>query len=195
MVTVALPEEVFLDSRLPKLIFVLLVLYAAVHFASVYSQLPGVVASHFAARGVPNGWQAKQAFFQVLIIVAVVVVVIGFAIPKLISVLPVQLIHLPNKNYWLAPEHVAPDHGLPERPHWMVRVCSPSLQHPRVRLCHADQPASPKSTKPGPLLVHPLWLPCVHVRMDHPNPGQIPPPARDTRRQLTEIAGQHNFGS
>lgn len=95
-----------MDSRLPKLIFVLLALYAAVHFASVYPELPGVVASHFDGRGRPNGWQTKQAFFEVLVIVSVLVAVIGFAIPKIISVLPPQLINLPNKNYWLAPEHV-----------------------------------------------------------------------------------------
>lgn len=96
-----------MNSRLPKLIFVLLALYAAVHFSDLYAQLPNVVASHFNARGSPNGWQTKQAFFGVLIVVSVVVVVIGFAIPKLISVLPAQMINLPNKNYWLAPDRVA----------------------------------------------------------------------------------------
>lgn len=96
-----------MNSRLPKLIFALLVLYAAVHFSSVYPQLPDVVASHFNGRGGANGWQTKQAFFQVLIIVSVVMVVIGFAIPKLISLLPTQLINVPNKNYWLAPERSA----------------------------------------------------------------------------------------
>lgn len=96
-----------MNSRLPKLIFVVLVLYAAVHFASEYPQLPAVVASHFNERGAPNGYQTKQSFFGVLIIVCVVVAVIGFAIPKIISVLPLQMINLPNKNYWLAPERAA----------------------------------------------------------------------------------------
>lgn len=102
-----LMERLLVDSRLPKLIFVLLALYAAVHFASVYPQLPAAAASHFNGRGVPNGWQTKQSFFVVLIIVSVVAVVLGFAIPKLISVLPANLINLPNKNYWLAPERLA----------------------------------------------------------------------------------------
>lgn len=93
-----------MDSRLPKLIFVLLALYAAVHFSDLYSQLPNVVASHFNARGAANGWQTKQAFFGVLVIVSAVVAIVGFAVPKIISVLPSQMVNLPNKNYWLAPE-------------------------------------------------------------------------------------------
>lgn len=96
-----------MHSRLPKLIFVLLALYAAVHFSAVYPQLPGVVASHFNERGAPNGYQPKKAFFEVLIIVSIIVAVIGFAIPKIISVLPPQMVNLPNKSYWLAPERVA----------------------------------------------------------------------------------------
>lgn len=96
-----------MDSRLPKLIFVLLALYTAIHFSSLYSQLPGVVASHFNGRGAPNGWQPKQAFFVVLVVVSLVVALVGFAIPKIISVLPSQLINLPNKSYWLAPERAA----------------------------------------------------------------------------------------
>ena len=95
------------DSRLPKLIFVLLVLYAAVHFSSAYSQLPDVVGSHFNGRGAINGWQTKQAFFEMLVIVSALVALTGFAVPKLIALLPAQLINLPNKSYWLAPERAA----------------------------------------------------------------------------------------
>ena len=100
----ALSERLVLDSRLPKLIFVLLALYAAVHFSSVYPQLPGVVASHFDRRGTPAGWQTKQAFFTVFVGMTVLCVLIGFGLASIMGVLPVQLINLPNKNYWLAPE-------------------------------------------------------------------------------------------
>jgi len=94
-----------LDSRLPKLIFILLVLYAALHFSSVYSQLPDVVASHFNGRGAANGWQTKQAFFTVLVAVTVLCTLVGFGLASLIGAIPAQLINLPNKRYWLAPEH------------------------------------------------------------------------------------------
>jgi len=92
------------NSRLPKVLFLLLAAYAAVHFSAYYSQLPEVVASHFDAHGMPNGWQTKSAFFSVLIGVSVLAAVIGFGIPRLIALLPPEYINLPNKRYWLAPE-------------------------------------------------------------------------------------------
>ena len=104
---VGLGWRVFLDSRVPKLIFGFLVLYAAVHFSSVYPQLPGMVASHFNSRGAPTGWQTKQAFFGVFVAVSVLAVVIGFGMPKLIAAVPAPLINLPNQRQWLAPEHLA----------------------------------------------------------------------------------------
>ena len=93
--------------RLPTLVFVLLAVGAAFYFSSLYAQLPDVMASHFDARGVANGWQTKSAFFTFLIGVSVLAAVVGFGIPRLIMFLPPQYINLPNKGYWLAPKRRA----------------------------------------------------------------------------------------
>ena len=103
----SLERRGYMDSRLPKLSFVALAVYSAIHFASYYSQLPDVVASHFNGRGIPNGWQSKPAFFTVFVGVSVLAAVIGFGISRIISALPPQLINLPNKQYWLAPDRLA----------------------------------------------------------------------------------------
>ena len=96
-----------MDSRLPKFLFLFLAAYAAIHFSAYYSQLPEVVASHFDAHGVANSWQTKSAFFGIFLGVTVLAVVVGFGVPRIIGVVPAQLINLPNKRYWLAPEHLA----------------------------------------------------------------------------------------
>jgi uncharacterized membrane protein len=93
------------------LLFAVLAVGAAFHFSSLYAQLPDVMASHFNARGVPNGWQTKSAFFSVLAGVSVLAAVVVFGIPILITALPPEFINLPNKRYWLAPERRAETMG------------------------------------------------------------------------------------
>jgi uncharacterized membrane protein len=96
-----------MDSRLPKLLFVLLVVFAVVRFSYLYPQLPEVVQSHFNGQGHPNGWQTKAVFFSFFVGVTVLSTFFTFGLPALIGALPAQLFNLPNKKYWLAPEHRA----------------------------------------------------------------------------------------
>jgi hypothetical protein len=89
------------------LLFVVLAASAAIYFSYYCAQLPDVVASHFNGRDVPNGWQSKPALFGLFVAVSVLAAVVGFGIPRIIATAPPQLINLPNKRYWLAPEHLA----------------------------------------------------------------------------------------
>ena len=93
------------DSRLPTAIYFLLLLFGIVHFAQIYPQLPDRMASHFAADGTPNGSAPKQDFFLLTAMIAAVTAIPAFLVPLKLKRLPRQRINLPNKEYWLAPEH------------------------------------------------------------------------------------------
>lgn len=69
-----------------------------------YPQLPTIVASHFARDGQPNGWSSKQGFFRLYFIVFGIVVATFFLLPRVLRRLPIALINIPNKQYWLAEE-------------------------------------------------------------------------------------------
>ena len=95
------------SSALPKAVFVLIAVGAAIHLSSLYAQLPATMASHFDGRGIPNGWQSKDLFFAFLVGALVIATVLAFAVPRIIEAVPTELVNLPHKEYWLAPERRA----------------------------------------------------------------------------------------
>lgn len=92
------------NTRLPNSIFFMLVVLGIVQFLYYSPRLPEIVVSHFGTSGTPNGWQPKAAFFFIELAVIVLATVISFVPPRVISAMPVSLINLPNKQYWLSPE-------------------------------------------------------------------------------------------
>jgi uncharacterized membrane protein len=93
------------SSRLPALVYFLLLIMGVLQWANTYPQLPQNMASHFAADGTPNGWQPKLLFFLMASIVIAITAIPTFAVARKIRKRDPDKINLPNKNYWLAPEH------------------------------------------------------------------------------------------
>jgi uncharacterized membrane protein len=92
-----------MNARLPKGLFLVLAVCASIYFSHYYPLLPRVIASHFDRHGFANGWQTKQRFFQFPTGMTLLSAFLVFAIPAIVSVMPRQLVNLPNKEYWLAP--------------------------------------------------------------------------------------------
>jgi len=94
-------------SRLPRTIFVAIVLAAIAQCVFSFAQLPETVASHFGPSGAPNGWMSKQAFFAIYAVVIALASVVEVFPARSIAKSSTARINLPNKEYWLAPERRA----------------------------------------------------------------------------------------
>jgi hypothetical protein len=87
------------------ILFLVLLLGAAVSISLSTAALPDPVASHFRGDGVADGFMSRAAYqnFLLGITIGIPLLVVG-AIAGLPRLLPISLINLPNRDYWLAPE-------------------------------------------------------------------------------------------
>jgi len=62
------------------------------------------MASHFGSSGRPDGFTSREEFFWMMALVGGGVVALLTSLPPLLRRCPPELINLPNRHYWLAPE-------------------------------------------------------------------------------------------
>lgn len=69
-----------------------------------FARLPPRVASHFMAGGAANAFMPRTDYLLLMLTVTVLMPTLIAGLSALVGGLPPQLIHLPHKAYWLAPE-------------------------------------------------------------------------------------------
>jgi uncharacterized membrane protein len=90
------------DARYPKIVYFLMVVAGLFQWVRFYPLLPERMASHFSYDGTPNGWQPKEGFFLVMLLVVGLTFLFAFLVPRFIAARPDNRINLPHKDYWLA---------------------------------------------------------------------------------------------
>lgn len=88
-------------------LFVLSLAAVAVFVWLTSGALPEVVASHFGPGGRADGSMSRGAYTGLMIALVVLVPGLIAASTLLVRALPPQLVNLPHKRYWLAPERRA----------------------------------------------------------------------------------------
>jgi uncharacterized membrane protein len=94
-------------TRIPRILFFGIVLAAIAQCVHDFPLLPDRLASHFGAAGMPNGWMTKPQFFITYAVVLLPALIVEFWAHRRVAKTPDGKLRLPNKEYWLAPEHRA----------------------------------------------------------------------------------------
>jgi len=95
------------NARLPRALFFVIVVAAFLQCMHDLPQLPNRIASHFGPSGMPNGWMSKTPFVVLYAVMVLVAASAVFLVPRSIAKTSNDRIHLPHKEYWLAPERRA----------------------------------------------------------------------------------------
>lgn len=94
-----------------------------IQYGHYYPVLPARIANHFDLHGNPNAYMDKPTGFLIQAAVIPVLLFLGWGLPLLMGRLPVGMINLPRKDYWLAPERkLATLADLRERCGWIAAL-------------------------------------------------------------------------
>jgi hypothetical protein len=88
-------------------VFVVLLATAGAFVWLTSAALPPVVASHFGPGGAADGHMGKGPYtaFMVALVIALPLLVASTSL--LVRIVPPEMVNLPNRQYWLAPERRA----------------------------------------------------------------------------------------
>jgi uncharacterized membrane protein len=85
-------------------LFTILCLACLTHAIYYYPLLPDQVAHHFGPSGKPDAWGSKTNFLIGYLATVAVIAAIFLGSCLIMPKIPDQMINLPNKDYWLAPD-------------------------------------------------------------------------------------------
>jgi uncharacterized membrane protein len=91
-------------SRIPAILFGILLAGYVVFLACTVSALPQQMATHFDASGHPNGWMSRSSavIFQGAVgLILPLLIAVGFFTIRFV---PTQRINVPRRDFWFAPE-------------------------------------------------------------------------------------------
>jgi uncharacterized membrane protein len=91
------------QRRLPLLLSAGFVALLGLRMWLSFDALPPVMASHFDAAGQPNGYESKGHFAVLSVALSAGLLALFAVLPLLLHRMPVDLINLPHRDYWLAP--------------------------------------------------------------------------------------------
>jgi len=93
--------------RFGRTFFVIVLLICVFETVRLWTITPAQMAIHFDIAGNPNRFAAKEEFFGSAVETLLVVVGMGVILQVAVLITPVEWINLrvPNREYWLAPEH------------------------------------------------------------------------------------------
>lgn len=93
--------------KVPLSLCWLLFTVSALRLLFVFDSLPDRMASHFDAAGQVDGYQSKAAFAATSVAIQLFQIGLFTSLPWLLMRAPAQLVNMPNRDYWLAPERRA----------------------------------------------------------------------------------------
>ncbi len=88
--------------------YVVLVVAVALGFVQllyIRQQLPETVASHFGSGGKPDGFMARDSYLVLMAVLEIGLPLFMVALAKGIRFMPIDLINVPNRQFWLSPPY------------------------------------------------------------------------------------------
>ena len=93
--------------RFGRISFIIVLLICIFETVRLWEITPAQLASHFDIQGNPDRFSTKEQFFGFQLQTMLVVIGLGVVTQILVLITPVEWVNIkmPNRDYWLAPEH------------------------------------------------------------------------------------------